>query len=275
MILEPVLLVDDDRDVRSTLQDYLQANGYAVETAGTVEEALAAVARREFPVVVLDLRLPGGASGLELATTIRQRFPDTLAILITGHATLDVSIQALKQGVYDLIQKPCRMAEISLVLDRALDHARLLRKVAAYREELESRIYTRSRELHDAREEALELCAWTGAATGTAGDAASVGPFLDRIAERWAPEGLACYRTDGPALHCVDQRGPRPLPARLEALPGEVPGLGYREEHGLRLGPAGWLYLGFADRSAFTPTEPAFRLVASHLELALRLRYGT
>lgn len=274
MIAEPILLVDDDPVVRASLQEYLDANGYAVETAGTVEAALAAVARREFPVVLTDLRLPGELTGLDLALAIRQRFPDTLCILITGYATLDTSIRALKQGFYDLLQKPFRMDEIGAVLDRALDHARLLRKLAAYRSELETRIYARSRELREVQAEALELCAWTSNAHRSPGDAEAVAPYLARIQQRWVPDGLACYRTlpDG-RLACLSKRGIRPLPEQLASLPDEVPGLGYREEHGIALGFAGWLYLGFAGRSAFAASDSAFQLVAAHLELALRLRY--
>ncbi len=276
MIPEPVLLVDDDPLVRATLQEYLAANGYSVETVGTAEDALAAVARREFPVVLADLRLPGELSGLDLALAIRQRFPDTLCILITGHATLDTSIQALKQGFYDLVQKPFRLDEVSAVLDRALEHARLLRKLAAYRGELELRIYARSRELREVQAEALELCGWAAQAAEAAGDAPAVEPFLHRIAERWSPDGLACYAAvPKGGLSCPLRLGARPLPDRLPAVPPEVPGLGYPEEHGIPLGRAGWLYLGFEERSAFTATDPSFRLVASHLELALRLRYRT
>jgi FixJ family two-component response regulator len=277
MISEPILLVDDDQDVLDSLQEYMDSNGYAVETASTAEEALAAVTRREFPVVVMDLRLPGPLSGLDLAAIIRQRAPETLCILITGHATLTNSIQALKQGVYDLIQKPFRMAEISPILDRALDHARVLRQLAAYREELETRIYARSLELREARDEALQLCAWTAQAPEAPTEAEAIAPFLDRIAGPWAPEGIACYVRHGVEgrLACLIQRGPQPLPSFLTGGPTAPHAFGYGEEHGVVLGAAGWLYLGFLDRSAFSPGDPAFRLVTRHLELALRLRYRT
>jgi len=273
VIPEPVLLVDDDLILRETLEEALGQRGYTTETADSAEAALERMAQREFSVVVTDLNMPGGASGLDLMAAIRQRFPETLYILVTGFATLDTSIQALKQGAYDLIQKPFRMEEIEVILDRALDHARLLKKLAAYREELEARIYTRTRELRDVQREALELCDLTARAQDAATLEAAVAPFLDRLASRWAPDGMACYRREGAEeMVCLLQRGARTLPAHLAPAPGPRPGLGYLEEHGIPLGASAWLYLGFVERSAFTATDPAFQLLVRHLELALRVR---
>ena len=273
MIPEPILLVDDDPEVRETLKESLGERGYTIETADSATAALERMAQREFPVVVTDLYMPGGASGLDLMATIRQRYPETLCVLITGFATLDTSIQALKQGVYDLIQKPFQMAEIEVVLDRTLDHARLLKKLVAYREELETRIYARTRELRDLQREALELCDLTTHAQDAASLASAIDPFMDRVESRWAPSGLACYqRDDAEGFSCLLQRGPRTLPARLESAPGPRPGLGYLEEHGIPLGSSAWLYLGFIERSAFSATDPAVQLLVRHLELALRVR---
>ena len=273
MIPEPILLVDDDLGLRETLGEALGERGYTTETAASAEVALERMTLRDFSVVVTDLNMPGGASGLDLIATIRQRFPETLCILITGFATLDTSIQALKQGAYDFIQKPFQMTEVEVVLDRALDHARLLKKLAAYREELEARIYARTRELRDVQREALELCDLTARAQDAATPEAAVGPFLDRLESRWSPDGLACYRGNAATgLTRLLQRGPRTLPAELEPPPGIRPGLGYLEEHGVPLGTSAWLYLGFIERSAFSATDPAFQLLVRHLELALRVR---
>ena len=96
------------------------------------------------------------------------------------------------------------------------------------------------------------------------------------MAARWTPNGLACYRHDGDGcLHLLAARGKRPLPAQLERpQPGPLsaPGLGYPEEHLLPLGNAGWLYLGYEERSSFNDLDPGFRLLTRHLELLLRVR---
>lgn len=276
MINEPILIVDDEPDLRDSLVDALRTRGYAAEAVASAEAALARMADTAFPVVLTDLRMPGGITGLDLLAAIRQRHPGTLCIVITAFATLDISLVALKQGAYDLIQKPFHLAEIEVVLDRALDHARLLRQLASYREELEARIMARTRDLLEAQQEALALCDLSLHALDMPTLQGALGPLLDRLAARWAPDGLGCYRKseDGP-LVCVLRQGPHPLPDRLERPgPGPLaaPGLGYPEEHLVPLGTTGWLYLGFESRSAFSEADPSFLLLARHLELALRVR---
>jgi FixJ family two-component response regulator len=276
VIHQPILIVDDEAEVRATLLEALNGQGYCAEAVASGEEALVRMGQRSFPVVVTDFHMPGGQTGLDLITAIRLRYPDTLCVLITAFATLDTSIEALKRGAYDLIQKPFRLAEMEAVLDRALDHASLLRKLRAYQEELESRILTRTRDLQEAHHDAMALCDLSLRAIEAPSFGAALDPMLDRLAARWAPDGLACYRkgADGD-LHRLVARGPLPLPMHLERPepgPLKAPKLGYPEEHLLPLGNAGWLYLGFADRSSFVETDPAFLLLARHLELVLRVR---
>ena len=276
MIRQPILIVDDELEVRETLLEALSDQGYSVEAVASAEEALARMAGRVFPVVLTDLHMPGGQTGLDLIGAIRHQFPNTLCVLITAYATLDTSIEALKRGAYDLIQKPFRLAEMEVVLNRALDHASLLEKVRGYQEELESRILSRTRDLQEAHAEALALCDLVLQALDAPSFKAAVDPLLDRLAARWSPDGLGLYRRgkDG-NLHGVAARGRLALPPRIERpQPGPLtaPGLGYVEDHLLPLGPAGWLYLGFDSRSAFMETDPAFLLLSRHLELVLRVR---
>ncbi len=276
MIHQPILIVDDELEVRTTLLEALGDQGYSAEAAASGEEALVRMAKRSFPVVLTDLHMPGGQTGLDLIDAIRNRFPDTLCILITAYATLDTSIEALKRGAYDLIQKPFRLAEIEVVLNRALDHANLLRKVSAYQEELESRILSRTQDLRRANQAALELCDLSLQALDLPDLATALEPLLGQLVVRWAPDGLGCYRrqADG-TMDLVARRGPKGLPAALERpKPGPLlaPGFGYADEYLLPLGSAGWLYLGFESRSVFSETDPVFLLLARHLELILRVR---
>ena len=276
MIQDLILIVDDEQEVRDTLQEALSTQGYSAETAASGEEALARMAERCFPLVLTDLHMPGGLTGLELIETIQQRFPGTLCVLITAFATLDTSIEALKLGAYDLIQKPFRLAEMEAVINRALDHATLLRKLAAYQVDLENRILSRTRDLQEVNQEALILANLCLQGLEGATLAKAIQPLLDRVVARWAPDGLACYRKDQSGdLRRVTARGPRPLPARLERpQPGplEDPGLGYPEAHLVPLGNAGWIYLGYEGRSSFTELDPSFLLLSRHLELLLRVR---
>ncbi len=276
MIQEPILIVDDEAEVRATLLEALREQGYTAEAVASGEAALARMAQRAFPVVLTDLHMPGGQTGLDLIGAIRNQFPGTLCVLITAYATLDTSIEALKRGAYDLIQKPFRLAEIEVVLDRALEHAALLQKVRAYQEELEGRILSRTRDLQEAHQEALALSNLSLQALDAPTVGAALDPILDRLAGRWTPDGLGCYQhsQDG-ALFLVQARGRLPLPQGL-ARPGPgplpMPGFGYFEEHLVPLGTAGWLYLGYEGRSVFSESDPAFLLLARHLELVLRVR---
>lgn len=276
MIRQPILIVDDEPEIRETLLEALDGQGYSAEAVDSGEAALVRLAERPFPVVLTDLHMPGGQTGLDLIGAIRHHFPDTLCVLITAYATLDTSIEALKRGAYDLIQKPFRLAEVEVVLNRALDHASLMRKVRDYQDELESRILSRTRDLREAHAEALALCDLGLQALEAPSFQEAIDPLLDRLQARWSPDGLGLYRrgTDG-ALHRVAARGRLDLPPHLERpQPGPLmpPGLGYFEDHLLPLGAAGWLYLGFESRSAFLETDPAFLLLARHLELVLRVR---
>lgn len=275
MIQESILIVDDEPELRASLLEALQSQGYSAEAVASGEAALDRMAQASFPVVLTDLHMPGGLTGLELIAAIKQQQPDVLCILVTAFATLDTSIEALKRGAYDLVQKPFRLAEVEVVIDRALDHARLLQTVRAYQAELETRILSRSQKLREAHEEALALCDLSLQGLDAPSPEAALSPLLDRLADRWAPDGLACFRQEaGGLLHAVTRRGSRPLPECLDGpRPGlPAPGLGYPEEVLVPLGRAGWLYLGFEDRSSFSESDPGFLLLARHLELALRVR---
>ena len=276
MIQQPILIVDDELDVRTTLLEALESQGYSAEAVASGEAALTRMTQRSFPVVVTDLHMPGGQTGLDLIGAIRHQFPDTLCVLITAFATLDTCIEALKRGAYDLIQKPFRLTEMEVVLNRALDHANLLQKLRDYQGELEDRILSRTRDLQEAHRAALSLCDLTLQGLDASTPSAALGPLLDRLTVQWAPDGLGCYRRERDGyLHCITSRGPKLLPLRLERPdpgPLKAPALGYVEEHLLPLGNAGWLYLGFVERSAFQESDPAFLLLARHLELLLRVR---
>jgi DNA-binding response OmpR family regulator len=276
VIQDPILIVDDEAELRTTLLDALKAQGYTAEAVASGEAALARMAERFFPVILTDLTMPGGQTGLDLIGEIRHRFPGTLCILVTAYATLETSIEALKRGAYDLIQKPFRLAEVEAVLNRALDHASLLQKLKAYQEELESRILSRTRELQLAQRDAQTLCDLTLQALEAPSLSASLDPLLDQLALRWMPDGLGCYRHEGNGtLTLAAARGRLPLPQQLpRPLPSllRTPGLGFAEEYFLPIGDTGWLYLGFDGRSAFLETDPSFLLLSRHLELVLRVR---
>jgi len=143
----PILIVDDEADLRNLLVEALQDQGYAAVGADGGAQALARVAERHFPVIFTDLNMPGGLSGLELLRAIHDRDPQAMGILMTGYATTESAIQALKRGAYDFIQKPFKLAEIEASLERALEHYRLLRENEEYQKNLEAMVEARTQEI--------------------------------------------------------------------------------------------------------------------------------
>ncbi|HTP10212.1 MAG TPA: response regulator transcription factor [Anaerolineae bacterium] len=106
-----ILLLDDEPAVLHFFERVLVQDGYRVITATSGEAALRASAAQEFDLALLDLRLQD-MSGLDVLKHLRQRWPATPVIIITAHGSLETSIQALRQGAYDYLLKPCSIADL-------------------------------------------------------------------------------------------------------------------------------------------------------------------
>ena len=142
-----ILIVDDEADLRNLLVEALEDQGYAAEGAEGGTQALARVRDKHFPVIFTDLNMPGGLSGLELLKAVHEEDPKTMGILMTGYATTESAIQALKRGAYDFIQKPFKLAEIEASLERALEYYRLRRENEDYQHNLERMVEARTQEI--------------------------------------------------------------------------------------------------------------------------------
>ena len=161
MAEEKILLADDDRQLRETLQEFLAGQGYAVTAAADGHEAMAALQEQEFALALLDLMLPG-YSGLDLLSQCKARTPDTEVILFTGHAGLESAIQALRLGAYDyLVKADLRLADLQILVARALErrhlaleNRELVENISKAQEELVNR---RARELTQVRQIAETL----------------------------------------------------------------------------------------------------------------------
>jgi response regulator RpfG family c-di-GMP phosphodiesterase len=143
----PILIVDDEADLRNLLVEALTDEGYAADGAEDGAHALELVRQKHFPVIFTDLNMPGGLSGLELLRAIHDEDPRSMGILMTGYATTEAAIQALKRGAYDFIQKPFKLVEIEASLERALEHYRLLRENEEYQQNLERMVEARTQEI--------------------------------------------------------------------------------------------------------------------------------
>jgi len=119
-----VLVVDDERDIRDGCERILARRGYRVEKASNGEEALGFTEKKQYAIVLLDLKMPG-MDGLEVLGRIQEAHPDTLVIVITGFATVETAIEAMKRGAYDFIPKPFKPDQLRIVVDRAVERKRL------------------------------------------------------------------------------------------------------------------------------------------------------
>ncbi|HET8900847.1 MAG TPA: HD domain-containing phosphohydrolase [Holophagaceae bacterium] len=142
----PILIVDDENDLRSLLVEALQDLGYEAEGAASGAKAVELAEKRHFPVIFTDLNMPGGMSGLDLIKRLHEIDPRSFPILMTGYATTEAAIQALKSGAYDFITKPFKFAEIEVSLGRALSHYRALRENETYQQDLEKLVEERTKE---------------------------------------------------------------------------------------------------------------------------------
>lgn len=120
-----VAVVDDESIVRSRLRKALAKEGYDVEVYATGEDFLEGLQSSQFDLVFLDIKLPG-IQGLELLSRVKSGFPTTEIILITGFASIDSVIEAMKRGAFHYVAKPLKLDEIRHLAARALEHKRLV-----------------------------------------------------------------------------------------------------------------------------------------------------
>ncbi|MFN3466800.1 MAG: sigma-54-dependent transcriptional regulator [Candidatus Brocadiales bacterium] len=122
-----VLFVEDEPKYREMMKRELSRMGHTVVGAESGEQALEELSQRDFDVAVLDLRLPG-INGIETLQRIKQEEYPVEVILLTGEATVETAVEAMKLGAYDYISKPCRLRELEALLLKAYERKRLTRE---------------------------------------------------------------------------------------------------------------------------------------------------
>ena len=120
-VKQRILVVDDEENVRITTAAILEQEGYYVETASDGREALDKVGQGKFDLVLTDLRMED-MDGSTLLNELHTRHSDIVTIVLTGYASIESSIDALRQGVYDYLVKPCVVDDLKRTVMRALEH---------------------------------------------------------------------------------------------------------------------------------------------------------
>jgi two-component system response regulator HydG len=130
-----LLIVDDEQVVRDSLVHWFTEEGYRLEAAATAAEALARLASGDVDLIIADIRMPG-MDGLELLEKIQSEQLDTAVIIMTGYASVESAVRALKHGAFDYITKPFDPDDLSVVVRNALEQQRLKRENRMLREQL-------------------------------------------------------------------------------------------------------------------------------------------
>jgi len=133
-----LLIVDDERSIREGCRDVAQSIGYSTYIADNAEHAFRVLDTTGVDVVLLDLRLPG-LGGIEVLKEVKRRRPETVVIVMTGYASVQSAVQAMKQGAYDYVTKPFNLEELRMILDRVLGHLQLSSENRILRQQVKSR----------------------------------------------------------------------------------------------------------------------------------------
>jgi signal transduction histidine kinase len=128
MVISKVLVVDDEQSVATTIKAILELEGNEVTAVTSGTEALAQLREHEFDVVLTDLRLDD-LDGIEILRETQKLWPDTVSIMLTGYASLESAVTALRSGAYDYLIKPSDVDELRATIGRALERRRLRQRL--------------------------------------------------------------------------------------------------------------------------------------------------
>ena len=119
-----ILIVDDDKDIADIFQDLISDKGRSVDVCYDGLDAVKSIQKNVYDLIIVDLVMPG-AGGLDVLRYAKKANPDALVIIITGHASIETAVTAVKEGAYDYIRKPCKLEEIKLAVENAVDKIKL------------------------------------------------------------------------------------------------------------------------------------------------------
>jgi two-component system nitrogen regulation response regulator NtrX len=138
MSREEILIVDDEKNIRSSLEGILKDEGYRVRGVPTGEDLLKQVAQGVPDLVILDVWLPG-MDGLQALEEVKRIHPELPVIMISGHSTVETAVKATRLGAYDFIEKPLSLEKTILAVRNALEHQRLEQENLTLRQTLDER----------------------------------------------------------------------------------------------------------------------------------------
>ncbi len=133
-----ILVIDDDKIILDSLCEFLSLEGFQTSGTETLKSAVAKLEGENYSLVIIDVNLPDG-DGLELLDIIKDKYPQTVGIVITGYGTIESAVTAIKRGAYDYLTKPIIDDELRLVVERAIKQQLLMSENEKLRLELEKK----------------------------------------------------------------------------------------------------------------------------------------
>ena len=217
-----ILIVDDEVDIRMLITGILQDEGYATCDAGNSDGALQMLRQRQPNLVVLDIWLENSMlDGMEMLSVIKKEFPATPVVMISGHGNIETAVNAIKLGAYDFIEKPFKSDRLLLVVQRAIEAARL----RSENEELRLRIgqtsdFIGSSHWYHHVSQAIRKVAPTGSRVLITGPAGAGKEVIARQLHSCSHRAVAPFV----ALNCATMHPDRLEPELFGIEPGQVDG---------------------------------------------------
>ena len=123
--MSKILVIDDERSIRSTLKDILEYEKYQVDLAEDGQQGIDLIRKNEYDVVLCDIKMPG-MDGIEVLQKIQILLPDVPVIMISGHGNIDTAVESIKKGAFDYIEKPLDLNRLLITIRNAMDKSNLI-----------------------------------------------------------------------------------------------------------------------------------------------------
>jgi len=136
--MKKILVVDDEGNIQSILKEVLSEEGYSVVTAGTGKGCMDAVNKEFFDAIILDVKLPD-IDGISIIENIKKTSGESEIIVISGHATIEMAVEAIKRGAYDFIKKPLSLEKVRIVLSHAIEMHNFRKEKESWDREIEEK----------------------------------------------------------------------------------------------------------------------------------------
>jgi len=135
---ESILLIDDEAAILANLSEFLRTKGWGVDTASDGAAGISTLEKQDYDLVITDLKMPG-LDGMDVLKFLQKNSPESICIILTGYGTIKNAVEAIRSGAFDYLTKPVKLEEISISIQRALEHRNLKRENINLRKQLKKK----------------------------------------------------------------------------------------------------------------------------------------